>query len=117
VSYEGKAFVRVHGKQVKQIAPEKAQALLQHFANARLFDMRSEYVEAITDNPTANVTFTMGGRTKTIRDYPPCHSKEFGSTGTPTELCALETEMDEVTGTAAWVECKNDADVPYCRTL
>jgi Domain of unknown function (DUF6438) len=110
VTYVGKSFVRVRGKQVRQIGPQKAHALLEHFARARFMDMRESYREAITDNPTAKVSLLVGVRTKTVIDYPPCHGgadRTFGR-ATPVELCALEQEIDQVAGTAEWVECKED---------
>jgi hypothetical protein len=115
VTYVGKDFVRVHGKQVRHIDPRKAAGVLAHFRRASFFGMQSSYRVMITDNPTATLTLTMGGRTKTVEDYPPCHggSGDFG-VATPSELCALEQEMDDVAGTASWTECHNDSGRPYC---
>jgi hypothetical protein len=114
VHYDGKEFVRVHGGRDLTIDPEPARALFAQIEAARPFAMASRYFIGITDNPTATLTITLGGRTKTIVDYPPCHGSEFG-TATPLPLCELEKRVDEVAGVADLVECR-DGEASYCRS-
>jgi hypothetical protein len=115
VTYEGQEFVRVRGAQTRRVDSAKVRALFAHFARARFFGMHGSYRAPITDSPTARVTLTMGGRTKTVEDYPPCHGGEkYLEPATPPELCALEEEMDKLAQSADWITCNNDSGRPYC---
>lgn len=56
--------------------------------------MVSETVEMITDLPTQIVTVVIGSYRKSVTDY----------LNPPTELRDLEEKIDEVAGTARWVD-------------
>jgi Domain of unknown function (DUF6438) len=115
VTYVGKAFVRVHGKRVKHVDPERAQALVDHFVSAQFFGFKDRYALGVTDMPTATVTFSAGGRTKQVEDYPPCHSGGLGAAAPPADLCALEQEIDQLAGLDEWTRCHDDAE-NYCHS-
>jgi hypothetical protein len=120
VTYQGKSFVRVHGKQVRHVDANLAQGLFEHVASAGFFDMKESYVVPVTDQPSAILTVTMGGHTKTVRDYPPCHggsSDSLSWPGAPPALCALEKEVDQVAVTDDWVECRVDGGPSYCEKM
>jgi hypothetical protein len=72
-------------------------ALIARFRQARFFGLRREYVAAITDIPTFELTFTAGRRSHTVRDYG---GQEAGM---PPAVTALEDAVDEAAGTARWV--------------
>jgi hypothetical protein len=114
VTYEGKDFVRVHGKQVRHIDPGAVEKLFEHVASAHFFELRERYSMSITDNPTALLSVTTGGHTRKVEDYPPCHKGETFGTPTPPALCALEHEVDALAKTDAWVECPSDGRESYC---
>jgi hypothetical protein len=116
VVYDGRRFVRVTGKQTSRAPAEKVAALFEHFERAGFTAMDAEYTYPVTDNPTATLTFTVNGKAKSVRDYPPCHKESVNAAAPPPpELCALEKEVDEVAGTRQWTVCIDDAGADsYC---
>ena len=113
VIYEGTAFVGVKGRETKRISAKDARALFTLAEDGAFFQMADRYELFITDNPSAVVTVTMGGRTKAVVDYPPCHrwSGPGGARAgpnSPAALCAIETRLDEMTGSAEWTRCPGD---------
>ncbi len=101
VTYEGKKFVRVGGRQSDQIPVSQVAELVATVDRVRLFELNDEYrvirnpdgtTTMVTDLPTTFVTVTMGGRSKRVEDY-------FGA---PELLHQLEKAIDEAARTARW---------------
>jgi hypothetical protein len=117
VSYNGRAYVRVHGTRIKRIAKDDAEAIFALAECGGFWSMDSDYSVPITDNPTAIVTLQVGGRHKVVRDYPPCHTGTWGTDAAapPPSLCAVEQAIDEAADVDAWVKCVSDAGASeYC---
>jgi Domain of unknown function (DUF6438)/Ankyrin repeats (3 copies) len=102
VTYEGRKFVRVEGRQSDNIPAGRVAALVSTVNRIRFFELNDEYrfirnadgtTTSVTDLPTTFVTVTQGGRTKRIEDY----------VGAPEPLHQLEKEIDEAARTKRWI--------------
>ena len=102
VTYEGKKFVRVPGRQSDQIPVSRVAELAATVERIRFFDLNDEYrvirnadgtTTMVTDLPTTFVTVTRGGQTKSIEDY----------VGAPESLKELEKQIDETARTKRWI--------------
>jgi Domain of unknown function (DUF6438)/Ankyrin repeat len=93
VTYEGRRFVRVTGKQVARIDRAAVQALLDEFERIEFFSLKDKYTARITDLPTTYVTLVLGDRSKTVEDYH----------GAPKALRDLERHIDEAAGVQRWI--------------
>jgi hypothetical protein len=115
--YEGRQFVRVHGRVPGRIPQPEVDALFAKAACAHPEKWRSEYTWPITDNPTATVTVDLAGDGAppiVVRDYPPCHDTHDGNE-TPPALCELEKAIDAAIGSAAYIDCRApDGGLIYC---
>ena len=115
--YEGRRFVRVHGRVTGRIPQPQVDALFAKAACAHPEKWKSEYTWPVTDNPTATVTVDLAGdgaAPVVVHDYPPCHETHDGN-DTPAELCELENAIDGAFGSGAYVECTApDGGLTYC---
>lgn len=98
VSYQGRRFVRVEGAQTAQADPAETARLFARADEAGLFALQNEYRAHITDIPEFRVTYTRGGRSKTIVDYG------GPMAGMPESVRELEDEIDRVAGADRWVK-------------
>lgn len=109
MSYDGHAYVREQGKRTAQVDPLAACKLMERAASS----LRSvvEYEGAISHckgDPRATLMFEVGDAREAVEvDFTAMESCR--PDGFPTELIGLANAIDAVTGTAAWVECR-DAD-------
>lgn len=97
VTYEGRSFVNVTGRQTAQIPSADVTRLLERFDAVGFDQLNDEYRGAMTDLPTTTITLTRNGRTKLLVDYGGT------SVGMPREVRDLQAEIDRVAGTARWV--------------
>lgn len=102
VTYEGKKFVRVVGRQTDQIPVNRVAELVATVDRIRFFELDNQYrfirnadgtTTSVTDLPTTLVTVTRGGQTKQIEDY----------IGAPESLHQLEKAVDEAARTKRWI--------------
>jgi hypothetical protein len=116
--YDGRRFVRVHGRVAGRIPQTAVDALFAKAACAHPEKWKSEYTWPVTDNPTATVTVDLAGDGSApivVRDYPPCHQAHDAFDETPAELCDLEKAIDGAFGSSAYVECTApDGGPAYC---
>lgn len=71
--YKGERFVAVEGEKKKEFGIMDAGLAFDSFRSANFWSYEDEYTGNITDLPTTFLTFSDGGKTKTIRlyyDYP-----------------------------------------------
>ena len=102
VTYVGTKFVRIEGRQTDRIPLSRVAELLATAERIRFFELRDRYrtirnpdgsETMVTDLPTAFLTITREGRSKTVEDY----------LGAPDGLKELERQIDEVARTARWI--------------
>jgi hypothetical protein len=105
VTYDGVSFVRVAGRQTDRIPISSVAALLATVDRIRFFELDDKYRQLITDLPTTFVTVTRDGHSKRIEDY-------FGA---PKSLHDLEQQIDDLAGTARWIE--RDRATPIARLM
>jgi hypothetical protein len=115
--FDGRTFVRVHGRVTGRIPQSAVDALFAKAACAHPEKWKSEYTWPVTDNPTATVTVDLAGDGApaiVVRDYPPCH-ETHDADETPAELCELEKAIDAAFGSSAYVQCiAPDGGPIYC---
>jgi len=101
VEYEGKAFVRVEGRQTDRIPRAAVVELLATVANIGFFDLENAYKfkrlpdgreQYTTDRRQSFVSVRVNGRSKRIEDYD----------GTPEPLIAFEARIDAITRSKRW---------------
>lgn len=102
VTYEGKKFVRVAGRQSAHISLEAVAALVETVRRMRFFELEEEYrvirtpdggAIDVTDRPTTFVMVTQDGRSKQVLDY----------LGAPASLRQLEQQIDRMAHTKQWI--------------
>lgn len=98
VRFTGEAFVAIPGKHDAKIPLEAMRSLIRQFESARFFAAGDKYVATVTDNPTYTLTLTVGGKTKSVRDYV------GEQVGMPLVITDLENAVDEVAGTKRWIK-------------
>jgi ankyrin repeat protein len=98
IVFVGEAFTVAEGKHVAPVDLAKFRKLAQHFVDADFYSMESCYADQITDIPSAFLSITIDGRTKSVRDY-------FGRlAGMPEVIVELEEETNKVANEQRWVE-------------
>lgn len=102
VTFEGRRFVAVEGFQTAQVEPEGVAALIEQFYTIDFPSLADSYECPITDLPTTVTTLSIGDTSKTVRDYGNGTGDE--SCAAPAALVDLEERIDDVAGTARWVE-------------
>ena len=94
VSYAGRQFVSMTGKQQSHVDPSAVRALVKEFEAIDSFALRDEYrsvenpdgtVTEVTDLPTQFVSLRAGGRSKRVEDY--FGAKEPPRFGAPDRRC------------------------------
>lgn len=112
VTYAGKRFVRVEGRQQDRIPVSRVASLLATAERIGFFDLRDQYrtirnpdgtETMVTDLPTTFVSITRSGQSKRVEDY----------IGAPEGLRELEQQIDEAARTTRWVRI----DVPTLQQL
>ena len=102
VTYEGKKFVRVQGRQTDRIPVARVASLLATIERIRFFELDNSYriihnpdgsTTSVTDLPTTLVEVTSAGRSKQVEDY----------LGAPESLKQLEKQIDETARTKRWI--------------
>ena len=106
VTWEGRDFVKTKGKATTQIKPEDFNKLVKEFERIKFATLDDKYEtgtrgcpESATDNPSAQTSIRMNGKTKTVLHYYGCRDSEVLRT-----LTALERKIDEVIGTEKWIK-------------
>jgi len=94
VTYQGRQFVRVIGKETAKISPEAVEQLVTAFERIHYFDLQNVYTAHITDVPTTTTSIRIGERFKKVVDHY----------GGPDELQKLEDRIDEVAGSDRWIK-------------
>ena len=95
LTYEGKDFVQVKGKQTASLSPTQIQDLISAFEQAEFFTLRDYPHEDTTDSPSVITSITINGKTKTVNHY-------YGDNSAPPALFDLESKIDEITNSKQW---------------
>ena len=97
VTYEGKEYVAVLGKQTARITPNQVRTLLQVFDDIDFYSLKNKYIGGDpSDLPTTYVSVTANGRTKTVTDYDQ----------PPPGLRALERQIERIVNVHQWLHDK-----------
>jgi len=98
VQYVGERFVRIAGTRSAKISKEKVHQLIDIFQKAGFSSLKDSYTtEHITDFPSAIISITVSGKTKTVTHY-------HGDTGAPKVLNELENRIDQTVDSKQWIE-------------
>jgi hypothetical protein len=106
VTWEGRDFVKTKGKATAQIKPDDFDKLVKEFERIKFATLDDKYEtgtrgcpESSTDNPSAQSSIRMNGKTKSVLHYYGCRDSEVLR-----QLTALERKIDEVIGTEKWIK-------------
>jgi hypothetical protein len=95
-TYEGESFVKVKGRASAKVSSADLDGLRVAFEKVDFFALQDSYEKRIqSDAPTAIVSRTDGGRTKTVRHYE-------GDATAPAELRWLEKQIDGAVHIEQW---------------
>jgi len=97
VIWNGERFVKAMGARRYRIPVAKVRALAARFRAARFYSALEAYEGGVTDLPSANLTLTWGGVSKSVRDYAGLMA------GMPHAVHDLELAVDEAAGTKALI--------------
>jgi hypothetical protein len=103
VTYVGKHYVKVKGRASTQVDVSDVQGLVDQMVQADYFDLSvpGECAAGIfSDASGATTSLRLGGRTQMVDHY-------HGNPCAPAILNDLEQAIDEVAGSAQWVECES----------
>ena len=114
VVYHGRAQVTAKGVREKEIGRDRVEAILALVSQHGFFEMKDRYSGDscpgyCTDFPTVTISVTHGGRSNRI-------AHNLGCAGLPelARLSELETKIDEMIGTRAWVGRPRGPDGTTC---
>src|SRR5260370_28501169 len=106
VTWEGREFVKMKGAATTHINPEDFNKLAREFERIKFATLDDKYEpgtrgcpDSATDNPSAQTSIRMNGKTKSVLHYYGCRDSEVLRT-----LTALERKIDEVIGTEKWIK-------------
>lgn len=97
VVWQGNLYTVLNGEHRAQIPVSTVRKLVSMFAAANFYSLDDDYTASVTDSATHLVTFSMGGRSKTITDYVGL------AAGMPKSVSDLEAAIDAAAGTERWV--------------
>lgn len=97
VIWNGERYVKAMGVRRYRIPVAKVRALAARFRAARFYSALEAYEGGVTDLPSANLTLTWGGVSKSVRDYAGLMA------GMPHAVHDLEIAVDEAAGTKALI--------------
>lgn len=102
VQFIGTQYVNKEGELRKQIPIDSVRVLVNLFRNAEFFSMRDVYENrAMSDAPTAIVTYATKDRKKTVNHY-------LGDMSAPEVLKTLETRIDKIAAIREWIESRQE---------
>jgi len=105
ILFEGRRFVKKVGTAESMISQEQLRGLIERFDKINFFGLRNRYEEPgdgcegfVTDNPSANTSIRINGKSKSVRHY-------YGCTGIEVldELTKLEQAIDDAANTSQWI--------------
>jgi hypothetical protein len=85
------------GVYAQQLPPSQVHRLTEQFVAANFFAFQDTYTASISDLPTTYLTFSYGGRSKTIMDYH----------GAPAALKDLENTLIKLLDAPGWKAIKS----------
>ena len=99
VIYRGYEHVKLTGEHTSSLPISKVQELVDKFYASGFFNLEDRYDKIrITDQPSAEISITINGKTKSVYDY-------HGTFDSPEleKLRVLENSIDEITNSSQWV--------------
>jgi hypothetical protein len=106
VTWEGRDYVKTTGPATAQIKPEDFNKLVEEFERIKFATLDDKYEtgtrgcpESATDNPSAQTSIRINGKTKSVLHYYGCRDSEVLR-----RLTLLERKIDEVIGTERWIK-------------
>jgi hypothetical protein len=98
VTWQGQSHVAIPGAVTYQIPPQDVAGLVALFGQASFFSLDDSYRAQITDGPTTTLTLSLGGKTKSVKDY-------IGyAVGMPMSVEQLEKAIDKTAMTQLWIK-------------
>ena len=108
ITFEGRQNVKVKDVVKGHISPEDVRSLIAAFDAASYFTLNDSYQtqkdgcpEVWTDEPSANTSIRINGKTKTVTHYYGCQT---AGGIYPNGLTYLETQIDRIVGTDKWIK-------------
>ena len=106
VTWQGRDYVKTTGPATAQIKPEDFNKLVKEFEKIKFTTLDDKYEpgtrgcpQPSTDNPSAQTSIQINGKTKSVLHYYGCGDSEVLRA-----LTALERKIDEVIGTEKWIK-------------
>ena len=99
VIYRGYEHVKLTGEHTSSVPIPKVKELINKFYSSGFFELEDRYDQVrITDQPSAEISITIDGKTKSVYDY-------HGTFDSPklVKLRYLENSIDEITNSSQWV--------------
>jgi hypothetical protein len=94
--YKGDSNVEKLGDYEKSIPDDELAKLADAFEKNKFFDMKDEYTSQITDVPSRYVSYSIGGKSKKIKDRY----------NAPAELKEIEKLLDAIADSDGWEKVK-----------
>ncbi|HBB94821.1 MAG TPA: acetamidase [Blastocatellia bacterium] len=106
VTFEGRQYTKTKGTGSGHISTADFRKLVSEFEKIDYFSLPDRYApgtkecpRVVTDMPSADTSIRLKGKSKSVAHYYGC-----GNSGVLGKLTALETKIDEVTGTQKWIK-------------
>jgi hypothetical protein len=97
VEYEGRSWVKAHGRRSARISPKAVQDLFDKVQAAHFFELAPSYRAGITDQATYILTVREGGSAHVVEDYA------GRLIGMPSVVTDLEMAVDQAAGVERWI--------------
>lgn len=102
IEFDGEGYVTAVGSHGATADPAAVRELAKKFIADDFYSMNSVYEAGVTDCPTYNLSISVDGQAKSVRDY-------MGSwIGMPQAISELEDDVDNFAQTKRWIEGTED---------
>jgi Domain of unknown function (DUF6438) len=108
VEYEGKAFVKVAGRQTSTLSSEKLAEVLQRLDQAQFFALDDRAFAWCFDTPSVSVKVFMDGRTKRVSSDAGCAGAK---PGLQDAFVQAVDDIDKIVGSERWVRCQGSCRI------
>jgi hypothetical protein len=113
VRYVGERYVGVSGPASRTIDPKLARRVACELERRGFFALPEEYHRCATDLPSMVIEATINGRTRRVsRNVANEMCRGRGQIVAPVWLVAMEDWIDQVAGSARWVEAAAEEPGP-----
>jgi Domain of unknown function (DUF6438) len=104
LEYDGDSYVKTKGKATGRLSADQLAKLDELFQANNYLALADRYTDAnVTDMPSVNTSYTVGGKTKTVEHYQ-------GNNSAPAGLSVVEEGIDRIIQIERWIGTEKERE-------